>query len=72
MNNQRLFFDELAKKLNIKKKEDWYQVSFLGSKLMGKVKLSDVISYGGGSIMTTYFQNSLVKALSTIYPGFHN
>jgi hypothetical protein len=49
VNNQRSFFDHLAKVLKIQKKEDWYEVS-----------VTTVIQMGG-SFLSTYYNKSLIK-----------
>eukprot|EP01114_Cavostelium_apophysatum_P008516 TRINITY_DN2104_c1_g2_i1.p1 TRINITY_DN2104_c1_g2~~TRINITY_DN2104_c1_g2_i1.p1 ORF type:complete len:464 (+),score=142.11 TRINITY_DN2104_c1_g2_i1:652-2043(+) len=54
---QRAFFEALARQLDVKRPDDWYQV-----------KLTDVYRYGGSTLLTHYYGGSLSKALSTIYP----
>ena len=55
--NQMEFFDWVAKELHLKKWTDWY-----------KVKTSDIKRLGGGILMSTHYQDSLVDALKKIYP----
>jgi hypothetical protein len=57
LNNQKLFFDSLALKLNINTFEDWYSIRF-----------SDVTFQGGDGLLHQYYNNSLSKALLTVYP----
>ena len=55
--NQRLFLDNLAKKLKIKKLEDWKNVSI--------TKLKEF----GGTFMLNQNNNSIFKLLKNVYPG---
>jgi hypothetical protein len=52
--NQRVFFDQIAEKLNIKKPEDWKNV-----------KLETVASLGGSSILRHY-GHSLVRGIDNV------
>lgn len=56
INNQRAFFDQLGQKLNIEQPSDWYKVTW-----------TDVVRMGGSSILN-YYNGSLHRALSQIYP----
>eukprot|EP01114_Cavostelium_apophysatum_P012589 TRINITY_DN2854_c0_g1_i1.p1 TRINITY_DN2854_c0_g1~~TRINITY_DN2854_c0_g1_i1.p1 ORF type:complete len:464 (+),score=89.13 TRINITY_DN2854_c0_g1_i1:116-1507(+) len=53
--NQRAFFDDLGKQLGMKTWEDWYQI-----------KTTDVQLHGRG--LLNHYGNSLVKAITTIFP----
>lgn len=55
--HHRDFFDALFKHLNLKSWEDWYQVSH-----------KDIEEYGGSGLLSGYYHNSSVFALTTIYP----
>lgn len=55
--NHRLFFDHLAKHLQLNNWEDWY-----------KVHLKEVKEYGGGGLLREYYKDSLPAALRKIYP----
>jgi len=57
LKNQRIFFDSIAKKLNVVKSEEWYKVS-----------REYVRHNGGASLLVNYYNGSLIKALSTVYP----
>lgn len=54
---QRLFFDKLAKKLNISSHEEWYLIS------------KTLVNQNGGRKILRKYEHSLGKALSAIYPG---
>jgi hypothetical protein len=54
--NQRHFFDQLAKKLNIQQPENW-----------DKVTLKTVLSEGG-TFVNAYYNSSVVQALQSLYP----
>lgn len=56
--NQRKFFDELGKKLKIRKHKDW-----------GRISRKIVAANGGNTLLTHYYGNSILKALREIYPG---
>lgn len=49
--------ERVARKLNIKKPEDW-----------GKYAVEQIVSSGGSGVLSTY-NNSLLKALKSIFPG---
>lgn len=51
------FFEYAAKRLNVQKPEDWYQVT-----------RSDIVRIGGVGLISNYYNNSFLKALQTIYP----
>lgn len=51
---QRKFFAELAKKLNLSTKEDWYKLTY-----------RDIVNNGGKSLVRKY-NNSPVKAIKSI------
>lgn len=55
--NHRLFFDWLGKELGITNTEGWYHV-----------RTSEVAQRGGGGLLQNYYNASLYRALSTIYP----
>ncbi len=56
---QRLFIDDLAKKLQITNKEDWY-----------KVTNAMLVSQSGGAKLLNAYNGSLSKLLSTVYPEY--
>lgn len=56
--NQKRFLDEVAKKLQLKKPNDW-----------GKVTVRQVNKMGGGTLLTTYFNGSLFACLKSVYSG---
>eukprot|EP01114_Cavostelium_apophysatum_P005030 TRINITY_DN1558_c0_g1_i1.p1 TRINITY_DN1558_c0_g1~~TRINITY_DN1558_c0_g1_i1.p1 ORF type:complete len:545 (+),score=133.12 TRINITY_DN1558_c0_g1_i1:262-1896(+) len=53
---QRAFFDRIAKKMNLTKWEDWYGVT------------QQQLQQHGGSSILSYYHNSPMKAITTIYP----
>eukprot|EP01114_Cavostelium_apophysatum_P001389 TRINITY_DN11199_c0_g1_i1.p1 TRINITY_DN11199_c0_g1~~TRINITY_DN11199_c0_g1_i1.p1 ORF type:complete len:588 (-),score=156.40 TRINITY_DN11199_c0_g1_i1:19-1782(-) len=55
--NQLAFFEDIAKKLNVKKWEDWY-----------RVEISDVKQLGGEYLLHRYYHNVLLHALRAVYP----
>ena len=55
--NQRIFFDWLANKLQVKSVEDWY-----------KVKPSDIINNGGTVLLCDIYHYSIINALVSVYP----
>jgi hypothetical protein len=52
LHNQKLFFDKLGHKLNIKKLEDWYRVP------------SSTVLREGGSFITKYYNSSILQGAS--------
>jgi hypothetical protein len=52
--NQRLFFDDLAKKLNITKPEDWYSIS------------SRTVKQNGGHFLSKYNTSVIQGTISNI------
>ena len=59
--NQLDFFNWLSQDLKITKWEDWYTI-----------KLSDIKDRGGTTLMASHFNDSIFKALKTIYPNEFN
>lgn len=57
--SERNLFAELATKLNIRHPSDW-----------GKISVQTVLKNGGGSVMANKYNNSLIKALHSNYPGW--
>jgi hypothetical protein len=55
---QKDFMDQLATKMQIKKPEDWYKVS------------SDNIKRNGGAGLVDFYDGSLYKLLSAVYPKY--
>lgn len=55
--NQREFFDEIYKQLNLSKMDDWYKIS-----------KEDIYNFGGKGLLEKTFSNSLFSALSNVYP----
>ncbi len=60
MHNQRIFMDNLAKRLNIKDPQEWYTVTH---KMFWK--------YGGGGLIKKY-NSSPRKVLQNLYPEYPN
>ncbi len=56
---QRNFMEQLAKKLQITKPEDWYKLT--------KTILRD----HGGSSLSLKYNGSIMKLLSSVYPEYH-
>lgn len=56
--SERNLFAELANKLDIRHPSDW-----------GKISVQTVLKNGGRSIMANKYNNSLIKALHSNYPG---
>jgi hypothetical protein len=54
--NQKEFFDQLAIKLNIQKKEDWNRVTF-----------QMVDKEGGGNFIKRYYNGSLQQGTECVY-----
>jgi hypothetical protein len=61
--NQRLFFTELASSMNIKNPEDWYKVKVRHSISFLIIKLSDVLRHPGGNSILEQYKGSFAKAL---------
>jgi hypothetical protein len=59
--NQKEYLEQISKRLNILKYEDWYQFSS-----------QDLEDLGGGTLLNVYYGGSILKALSAIYPGLFN
>ncbi len=59
ISNQRSFMDALAQKLDIKAASDWFRVT---EKMIHE--------NGGGGLLTTFYNGSLSKLLSTVYPEY--
>lgn len=55
--NQKIFFETLAKKLSIAQPSDW-----------GRITVSKIREHGGGSVLSIY-DNSLRRALKVIFKG---
>jgi hypothetical protein len=53
LKHQRELFDNIAKTLKIQKPEDWYTV-----------RVADVCDLGARSVLTFYYQTSLIKGTS--------
>lgn len=58
MENRKSFLDDLAKKLNIKKPSDW-----------GSITAQHVHELGGGTLISTYYKESLFRCLQSVYKG---
>lgn len=56
--NQKEFLLQVAKKLNINKLDDWYNV-----------QLKDVMKHGGYRVLAI-FQNSIPKMVENVFPEF--
>ncbi len=59
MSNQRNFMDELAEKLGITNVDGWY-----------KITATTVQQHGGASLLKQYYDNSLSKCLTSVYPEY--
>jgi hypothetical protein len=46
----REFFEDLAKHMKWNHQQDWY-----------KMKLSDIVDFGGGDMMLNYYRNSIAR-----------
>ena len=57
--NQRKYFNWLSNQLNIKSNEDWYNI-----------KLEQINSFYGSSLIQNYYDGSLYSALKSIYPNY--
>lgn len=57
LTKRKEFFDELCQKFNIKHFDEWYQI-----------RLDQVQTNGGKKILDQFYDNSLIKALESIYP----
>src|SRR4051794_7544604 len=55
--NHRKYLDSLGKKLNIKEINDWYSIS-----------MTRINKEGGSVFFQTHYENSLWKALQSVYP----
>lgn len=61
--NHRLIFEKIAKQLNVRKFQDWYQVT-----------AADIEEKGGATlamILRDYYRSSHILALQTIYPHYN-
>jgi hypothetical protein len=56
LQNQKVFFEQLATKLNVRKPEDWLQIT------------SKRVVQEGGRFIKQYYNGSVVKALELLYP----
>lgn len=56
--NRKLFLDDIAKKLSIKKPSDW-----------GKVTVQHFYDLGGSSLLNNYYNGSLHACLQSVYKG---
>lgn len=50
--------EKMKVKFNIKEAKDW-----------GGVRVEDIHRFGGGSILSYYYNNSLFNCLRSVYPG---
>eukprot|EP01114_Cavostelium_apophysatum_P009868 TRINITY_DN23180_c0_g1_i1.p1 TRINITY_DN23180_c0_g1~~TRINITY_DN23180_c0_g1_i1.p1 ORF type:complete len:370 (+),score=65.36 TRINITY_DN23180_c0_g1_i1:1430-2539(+) len=57
--NQKAYFDQLQREWNIKYWEEWYEI-----------RIADVKGLGGGGLLVRHHRDSLLKALSFVYPEF--
>lgn len=57
---QREFFDDLAKRLEIKDWKDW-----------NKVRIEDIVKNRGSGLISEYYGYSIQKALQTVYPDIN-
>ena len=57
--NQRKFMQNLAKKLNIKKLDEWLLIS-----------RNKLIENGGRSLLKNYYENNMQKLLENIFPNY--
>lgn len=56
--NRRKFMDEMKVKFKVEKPSDW-----------GNVSLHSLREAGGSSLLSYYYNNSLIKCLREVYPG---
>ncbi len=59
ISNQRLFMEEMAKKLNISDHEEWY-----------KVGQSVLYHHGAGGLLSAKYNNSPSKLLTRVFPEY--
>lgn len=59
MENQRIFLDKAANELKIKEPSDW-----------GKISVKSMYEKGGGTLLSKYYNNSLLSCLRSVYNGF--
>lgn len=60
MENRRAFLDDVKMKYQIKEPSEW-----------GKITIQDIRELGGGSFLSYYYNNSMFRCLTSVYPGFH-
>lgn len=58
MENQRTYLESLKTKYAIKTYSDW-----------GKITISQIHEAGGGSLISSYYKNSLFACLKSVYPS---
>lgn len=58
--NRKKFLDELASKLKLKKPSDW-----------GNVTIQQIHDFGGGSLLNTYYNDSIFACLQSVYTRLH-
>ncbi len=58
--NQRLFMDDLTKKLNISNMEDWYMIN------------KKTLQHHGADHILEKYEGSRNKLLKSVYPEYHN
>lgn len=56
--NQKIFFETLGKELGIKEPKEW-----------GNISSKKIAQHGGEALLKNYFNNSVFKALKSVYPG---
>lgn len=61
MENRKNFLNEVARKLDIKNPSDW-----------GNVKLHQIHKFGGVSLLSHYYNNSVFACLQSVYNGDFN
>lgn len=73
VNNVNKYMKWLENKLNIKKPEDWYNISIKVSKNFLRIFLTifEDLKNNHGESLLYYYDNSFVKLLSSVYPDFN-
>lgn len=59
ISSQKVFMDNIARKMNIHSPEGWYQIT-----------KSTIFEFGGKDLLDKYYQGSISKLLQTVYPEY--
>src|SRR5689334_11724664 len=70
---QRHLLNTIAKRLNLKEWQQWYQVRYFHKKMLFLhliilFRQSDFVKAGGGTMLRHYFDGSLMKGLMQVFP----